>query len=412
MKDVDTFWRLEALPDRQLLDRLSTVLGSGRRLLAELIAHLGEVEERRLHLDAACSSMFGYCLTRLGMSEDEACRRIDAARLARRYPAMFPLLATGQLSLTVAALLKPHLSEENHEALLAAVSGKSVRQAREVIAARFPLPDVRSSLRKLPERGRAMLAAAGPQDGHAAQSMNTPLVECTDRSAGSQTDQPTSTASALDVTFGLGMETMSISGSASERSGPRAHAHPPPPSRIEPLSAERYKVQFTADAELKGKIELARDLTRHSHPSGDFGPIIERALDLLIEDLMKRRFGVLAKRKAPPATNSDAPSHSPTASSPPATSRYIGPAVRRSVLERDGLRCSWVDALGVRCDARAWLEYDHHTPHGKGGGSAADNVRLLCRSHNGLAAEREYGRQHIERSVAKGRSERAHGNPP
>ena len=83
------FWKLESLTDEQVLARLSAVLGSGRRALAELIAHLGEVEERRLHLDAACSSMFDYCVNRLGLSEDEACRRIDVARLARRFPAMF-----------------------------------------------------------------------------------------------------------------------------------------------------------------------------------------------------------------------------------------------------------------------------------------------------------------------------------
>ena len=112
MNDV-AFWKLDTLSDRQLLDGLGAVLGSGRRLTAELVAHLGEVEDRRLHLEAACSSMFSYCVNRLGLSEDEACRRIEVARLARRHPAMFPLLASGQLSLSVAALLKPHLSAEN-----------------------------------------------------------------------------------------------------------------------------------------------------------------------------------------------------------------------------------------------------------------------------------------------------------
>ena len=68
-------------------------------------------------------------------------------------------------------------------------------------------------------------------------------------------------------------------------------------SSIEPLSAQRYKVQLTASAELKGKLELARDLMRHAHPSGDFGPIIERALDLLITELMQRRFGAKVRRK-------------------------------------------------------------------------------------------------------------------
>ena len=79
MNEHDVFWKLEALSDRQLLERLGSVLGSSRRLMAELIAHLGEVEERRLHLAAACSSMFTYCL-KLGMTEDEAYRRIEVAR--------------------------------------------------------------------------------------------------------------------------------------------------------------------------------------------------------------------------------------------------------------------------------------------------------------------------------------------
>ena len=83
MNDV-AFWKLDTLSNRQLLDGLGAVLGSGRRLTAELVAHLGEVEDRRLHLEAACSSMFSYCVNRLGLSEDEACRRIEVARLARR----------------------------------------------------------------------------------------------------------------------------------------------------------------------------------------------------------------------------------------------------------------------------------------------------------------------------------------
>jgi hypothetical protein len=41
-------------------------------------------------------------------------------------------------------------------------------------------------------------------------------------------------------------------------------------------------------------------LMRHAHPSGDFGLIIGRALELLIQDLMKRRFGAGARRKASP----------------------------------------------------------------------------------------------------------------
>jgi hypothetical protein len=77
------------------------------------------------------------------------------------------------------------------------------------------------------------------------------------------------------------------------------------------------------------------------------------------------------------------------------------------VLERDGLACNWVDAQGVRCGTRAWLEVDHRQPRGKGGSSEPDNLRLLCRAHNQFAAERAYGRAHIERCARRQQTERA-----
>lgn len=101
------FWHLAHLTDSALIESTQRTLAQGREHTAQLIAHLAEVEDRRLHLHAACSSMFDYCVNRLALSEDEACRRIDIARLARRYPALYPMLADGSISLTVAAALKP-----------------------------------------------------------------------------------------------------------------------------------------------------------------------------------------------------------------------------------------------------------------------------------------------------------------
>jgi hypothetical protein len=81
-------------------------------------------------------------------------------------------------------------------------------------------------------------------------------------------------------------------------------------------------------------------------------------------------------------------------------------SARREVLERDGLRCSWRNEHGTRCEARAWLEHDHHHPLGKGGSSDPQNLRLLCRNHNRYAAEHEYGKAHVERAIARSRRER------
>src|SRR4029079_19349409 len=76
------FWQLQHLSNQQLLDSLGQVLHHQRRSLAELAALLGALEKRRLQLEAPYGSRFDYCVRQLHMSEDEACRRIDLARLA------------------------------------------------------------------------------------------------------------------------------------------------------------------------------------------------------------------------------------------------------------------------------------------------------------------------------------------
>src|SRR5262245_22250366 len=110
--------RLGALSDRDLLSSLGVSLQANRRSTVVVIAHLCEVEERRLHWLAGYPSLFAYCVSRLGMSEDEAYRRIEAARLCRRHPRVFEKLAGGQLSLSVAVLLKQRLTAGNDEHLL------------------------------------------------------------------------------------------------------------------------------------------------------------------------------------------------------------------------------------------------------------------------------------------------------
>lgn len=62
-------------------------------------------------------------------------------------------------------------------------------------------------------------------------------------------------------------------------------------THLEPLSPRRYRLQLTADSELRRNLELALDLLRHTVPGGNLATIIDRALELLIEKTMWQRFG-------------------------------------------------------------------------------------------------------------------------
>jgi hypothetical protein len=119
------------MSDEALAASLSSVCADEQRLLARLLRHLVEVEDRRLHLKAACSSMFDFCVRRLGMSEGGAFRRINAARLVRRLPGLLGAIERGELHLSSMVLLRDHLTPANVEELVAATRGKSKREVEE-----------------------------------------------------------------------------------------------------------------------------------------------------------------------------------------------------------------------------------------------------------------------------------------
>lgn len=326
---------LSHLSDHDLLSATSKLVGSHRELTAKLVAHLAEVEERRLHLVAGFSSMFEFCINKLALSEGAAFRRLVAARLSRRFPVVLSLIASGAVHLSALELLRDKLTDENHAELFEAASGKTKREVEAWLAARFPKPDAPSRIRQLPDR---------PPPSASREPFNGPVLD----------PRPARTHGAEE----------------------RAH--------IRPLSERRFKVEFTASAELRDKLELVRDLMSHANPSRDLGVVVERAVDLLLEQLEKAKLG----RARHPRTNR---------SKQPTKPGRVTRQARREIFERDGLRCSYVAPDGRRCEARAFLELDHTAPRGLGGTDDPDNVRVRCRAHNLLWAEQVYGREHVER---------------
>ena len=71
------------------------------------------------------------------------------------------------------------------------------------------------------------------------------------------------------------------------------------PAVVEPLAPSRYKVQFTASAELHDKLERLRALMRSSVPDGDLAAIVEQAVTEKLQRLEARRF---ARTQAPRKT--------------------------------------------------------------------------------------------------------------
>jgi hypothetical protein len=349
-----------SLSDEELLIRLGSLVGQSRRTEADLIAHLAEVDARRLYAREASPSMFAYCTQVLHMSEHEAYLRINIARASRKHPRLLAMLETGQLHLSGAAELAPllpGLSLPQRDALLDRAIHKSKRQIQELVAELAPRPEVGSTIRQVPRRA---MAPAGP-------AVSPPTASATGTALANHS-APAAPPPAV-------------------ASGPAATSEPllvvraPVVARREtvaPLAPSRYLVQFTASADLRSKLERLKAL----RPGVDLADLIEQAVTEKLERLEARRFGLAKNPRTEPAVPQ------------PSGSRYIPAAIRRAVYERDGGRCRYEDASGRRCSATEYLEFDHcGIPWARGGEHTVANLRLLCPTHNALEAERDFGRE-------------------
>jgi hypothetical protein len=98
------------LSDDELLSKLDGFAACDRRLNAQIVAHLAEVDMRKLHLDHGYASLYVYANERLGFSEDQAYKRARTAKLVHGFPEVLDYLESGELTLSSAVVLAPHLA--------------------------------------------------------------------------------------------------------------------------------------------------------------------------------------------------------------------------------------------------------------------------------------------------------------
>ena len=246
-------YSLTHLSDPVLLRDLATLVARDCATTAEMLAHIAEIDARRLYLPAAYPSMYAYCVGELRLSEDAAAKRIQAARAARRFPAIFKAVAEGRLHLTGVGLLAPHLTEATAEGLLAAAMNKTKAEIELMIAERFPRPDM-----------LAWVAEMTGSSGTAQSGQHAPAhVE----------EQFAGPCAASPVSPGL--------------AGPGPACHRP---TVKPLAPQRFAVQFTMSRQGHDSLRRAQDLLGHQIPSGDIAQVFERALGLLVAHLEQQKF--------------------------------------------------------------------------------------------------------------------------
>src|SRR4051812_35618767 len=93
---------LTCLSDLELIENFRDCFFEEQSLIAQELEYLGEIERRRLTFEYP--SLWEYLVHECGMEESSALRRIRAARLLTRMPALKEYVRSGKLNLSLLEL--------------------------------------------------------------------------------------------------------------------------------------------------------------------------------------------------------------------------------------------------------------------------------------------------------------------
>jgi hypothetical protein len=341
---------------RELTDHLAALLRKEQSAMADFLVALSEFDRNERWRELGHTSLFYFLRRELGLSAGAAQYRKTAAELVRRHPEVERALRAGQLCLSSVVELAKVLTVDNASEVLPRFFGLSSREAAAIAASIRPVqnPPEREMVTSLPPLAptcpEPLATPARTMDADAASPVRAP-------------EPPTS---------------------MSTTPGPTPPRHSPPaalPDGAEPLDAERVRLHVTVSRRLLAKIEALKEDLARGGPALSSAEVLEACVDLMLARRDERKGLVEKPRAAVRPSRSDAvPAH-----------------VRREAWLRAGSRCEWVFESGERCGCETRLELDHVVPRARGGPSTIDNVRILCRSHNDLAARLAFGDAWMDR---------------
>ncbi|HEX7490015.1 MAG TPA: HNH endonuclease signature motif containing protein, partial [Anaeromyxobacteraceae bacterium] len=316
--------------------------------------------ERRW-LELGHTSLFYFLHRELGLSKGAAFYRKTAVELVQRYPEVIEPLRQGKLCITSVVELAKVITPENRGEVVPRFFHASKREAKAVAAELRPAEAT-------PRRDVVtVLQLAAP-----AKAVTRSEVATWPATPGAvvQPDEPRGEV-------------------------PTSSPYPPPPAplsaaradEVEPLTGDLRRFHTTVSKRFLAKLAAARDALSHSHPGADTEAVLEAALDLLLAANDKKK-GLVKKPRAAPAR-------------PSASPRHIPAEVKRAVWTRDGKCCQWPVASGGVCGSTTRLEYDHIVPLARGGASTVSNIRILCATHNQLAARQVFGEAWMDRFASR-----------
>ncbi len=359
------------LSDSELLAETRQRCAEERRITIQILHLLREIEARALFARTH-SSLFAFCVKELRFSEDQAHRRISAMRQLRDVPELEEQVATGEIKLSQLAQVRTFVRVEKKETgrsvsreeardLLTSLAGRSTRETERVLLEKSPALAER---RRTEERIR-VVAPTFSEVRFTADDELLALIQEAKSLVAHNADLNPSLAPILKRALAVWVGQLKKKKGLGE-------------DEIKNKKGQTVPKEFPSESVGSAFVESSDNGIPPAAPRG--------AVRLAQNSSAPNSVGSSAPRSGPQAPPNSAPPSEPSA----LRTRYIPAPLRRLVYARARGQCEF-GPPGARCESRHALEVHHLAPFARGGAHTAENLILICRTHNAAEGRWEFG---------------------
>ncbi|MES2768689.1 MAG: HNH endonuclease signature motif containing protein [Bdellovibrionota bacterium] len=311
---------LKNVSNDNLLQNIKKLSLEERKITTEILHHLKEIENRKLHLEIGYSSLFEYTVKELSYGEDAAYRRINAMRLLKSVPEVENKILKGSLSLAGAAKIQRFLNAQNK--------------------VQSPVPTQNKS-----------------------QHNSSPKIKTKEEK----------------LTFVESMENKSLF--EIEKAMVKLNPESIPQEKIRQINEEKIELKLVIDEDLKNQLDRLKNFLSHKNPNMSYNELLKYLTQLGLQKLDPEN---KIKNQKAESKNQRTDSCQTRVVASKKSRSIPAIVKREVYVRDKGCCTFTDPKSKRKCTSQHLLQYDHKYPLSLGGETSVQNLRLLCFQHHKL----------------------------
>jgi len=372
----------KTISNTELIQQIEKLVRTERKIGHLVLLHISEIENRKIYAELGFDSMFSYLSRGLGYSESCAYRRLNSARLLKQIPEIALKLENGSLNLS------------------------QLTSVQKCLKADMKKNAVKYSDTNKPSELQMLTEFSNPTDSYNFSENNHPVKIKTSDSALiiektklilSKIENKNTYETEQILSYEFQQPVVSI-------------------DSVKPQRDKSIRLEMTLTAEQYAELELARNFLSHTCPGGSWTDIISvlakkfnqsKIGKVILEGSTSEEKKTYKPIKSRNQKNLNIESINSMATQNIVQSKILTPClskaapkikiqklrepitakIKKEIFAKANFQCEYHNRVtGVRCHSRSFLEIDHCQPVSIGGTNEITNLRVLCKTHNLMAA--------------------------